>query len=184
MNFTGVAMIPVRFRPVALFVSLLVLFVATAASAAYAQAWNEFSYASDGFAVSAASVPELSKQTAQSAVGPVETRIWTWDYSATAVVIAVADYPTVNSSVQEVLTNAANGEAGAWKDGKVTSRTPITLQGVSGVECVIDGSEFHGRSRIFFQGRRLWQMLSLAATGAPLYGKTDQMFASFRFVRP
>jgi hypothetical protein len=175
---------PVRFRSAALFLSSLVLFVAAATSASYAQAWNEFSYASDGFAVSAGSAPALSSQTAKSAVGPVETRIWTWDYNTTAVVIAVADYPSINSSVQEVLTNAANGEAGAWKDGKVTSRTPITLQGITGVECVIDGSEFHGRSRIFFQGRRLWQMLSLASTGQPLYAQTDRLFASFRFVTP
>jgi hypothetical protein len=174
----------VRFRPAAMFFGLVLVFLAATAGVANAQSWNEYSYLSDGFAVSGPSTPVMSKQTAQTAVGSVETRIWTWDFDATAVVLAVADYPKINSTVQEVLSNAADGEAGAWKGGRIVSKTPIVQQGVSGIECVIDGDEFHGRSRIFFQGLRLWQILSLASSGQPLYTGTDRMFASFRFVQP
>ena len=174
----------VRFRSASIFIGLVLAFVAATAGASSAQTFSEYLYLSDGFAVSGPSAPALSKQTAQSGVGPVETRIWTWDFTETAVVIAVADYPKINSTVQEVLSNAADGEAGAWKCGHVTSKTPIVLQGISGLECVIDGTEFHGRSRIFFQGLRLWQILSLASTGSPLNAQTDRMFASFRFVTP
>ena len=176
-------MMLVRFRPTAIFIGLVFLFLAAATRASYAQSWIEYSYPSDGFAISGASAPVLSTQTAQSKAGPVPTRIWTWDFSATAVVIAVNDYPSVNASVQEVLDNAAAGEAGAWKGGHIVSKTPIVQQGVTGLDCVIDGDDFHGRSRLFFQGRRLWQIISLSATGQPLYAQTDRMLASFRFLQ-
>jgi hypothetical protein len=176
-------MMLLRFRPTPIFIGLAFFFFAAATRASYAQSWIEYSYPSDGFAISGESAPAPSTQTAQTKVGPVPTRIWTWDFSATAVVLAVNDYPSVNASVQEVLDNAAGGEASAWKGGHIVSKTPIVFQGVSGLECVIDGDEFHGRSRLFFRGLRLWQIISLSATGQPLYAQTDRMFASFRFVQ-
>jgi hypothetical protein len=168
-----------------MFISLVMLFVAATTAASYAQSWEEYAYASDGFAISGPSAPVMTKQNVQAEnAGLIETRIWTWDFSATAVVVAVNDYPTISIPVEQVLSNAAGGEASAWKNGRIVSKTPIVQQGVSGIECVIAADDFSGRSRIFFQGHRLWQILSLSATGQPLYAQTDRMFASFRFVQP
>jgi hypothetical protein len=174
----------VRLSPSALLLSIVVLFSATASGASCAEPWVEYPYVSDGFAISGPSAPVLTKQTAQTDVGPVETRILTWDFNETAVVLAIADYPSVNgNTVQQILSNSADGEAKSWKNGRVVSKTPLVLQGVTGIEAVIEADDFHGRSRIFVQGRRLWQILSLSSAGQPLYADTDRIFASFRFLQ-
>ncbi len=176
-------MITIRFYTAALFAVLAFAFVASAPTRASAdQSWDEYASTPDGFAISAASAPDKSSKMIQTKVGPVEARIWQWDMKTVALFVSVSDYPSASSNVQETLANVASGEAGSWKGGHVVSSTPITLQGVAGMDCVIAGDDFHSRSRIFFRGRRLWQVLSIATTGGALYDQTDRFFASFRFV--
>jgi hypothetical protein len=183
MNACNGCEIRTRLRAAVLFAVVALLFVAYAPATARAdQSWEEYANAPDGFAISAPSAPANLSKMIQTKVGPVEARIWQWDMTTVALFVSVSDYPSTSSNVQETLTNVASGEAGSWKGGHVVSSTPITLQGVAGLDCVIVGDDFHSRSRIFFRGRRLWQVLSIGATGGPLYDQTDRFFASFRFV--
>jgi hypothetical protein len=164
-------------------VALVLLAAGSSASYGQAQGWNEYTYASAGFAVSGPSDPALSKTSTDSAFGQIEIRVWTWDLSPSVMMIGVNDYPSTGTfDTEETLNGAAAGEVKAWKGGRVVSKTPILVAGITGIECVLESDDYHGRSRIFFQGHRLWQVLSLSAIGQPLYEQTDRIFASFRFL--
>jgi hypothetical protein len=169
----------VRFRSAVICFAL----VAFAASAAGARdSWNEFSYLSDGFAVSGPSEPTQSKQSVDTAVGPVETRTWVWPDPV--LIVVVNDYPSLNNlTVAEILSNAAGGEVGKLDGGRITSKNPIVLQGVNGLECFMEGDAYAAHTRIYFQGHRMWQLIAISKIGQPADTQINRMFASFRFLQ-
>jgi hypothetical protein len=170
----------VRFRS-AVICFALVAFAASAAGAR-ADSWNEFSYLSDGFAVSGPSVPTQSKQSVDTAVGPVETRTWVWPDPV--LIVVVNDYPSLNNQTEaDILSNAAGGEVGKLEGGRITSKTPIVLQGVNGLECFMDGDAYRAHTRIYFQGHRMWQLIAIGPIGQPVDAQINRMFASFRFLQ-
>jgi len=80
--------------------------------------------------------------------------------------------------------DVASGEIKNLKNGRISSKKPVTLADVSGIDYVLEGDDNHARSRIFRQGNRIWTLLVLSAAGTPLDDRADRFLASFRFTSP
>jgi len=167
----------------ALVLALISGFIVVTANSARAEPWDEYSYSSDGFVISAPFAPALSKADFGTPANPLPSRILTWKFPDGAVVLVTATDYSGTDSVDASLNSVAQGEVQSLKNGRIVSQKSLVQQGVNGIECVMEGDDYHARTRIFRQGNRIWNIYVLSSTGKPIYDQTDRLFASFRFLQ-
>jgi hypothetical protein len=145
--------------------------------------WKEYSYADDGFALTAPSTPTLEKKQQATASGNVEMRQYSVDLANDAgVLMSVSNFPSAeNSDPKTVLESAVNGSVQATKSKK-TSAKDIQLQQVPGIEFDAEGDTFHMRGRYYWSKGRLFSMLAVAPIGTAIPEDAVRVFDSLKFV--
>jgi len=175
----------VRVCRYALALGLALALLAPAVTSAQTAAWNEYPSAADGFAISAPSAPMISTQDYGTAEFPAPTHTWIWKIDGAVLLVAASAFTNGwGDSKSDPVEDVASGEIKNLKNGRITSKKPVTLADVSGIDYVLEGDDNHARSRIFRRGNRIWTLLVLSAAGTPFDDRADRFFASFRFTSP
>lgn len=153
-------------------VPMLVLFgvgLALAQDQAAKLEWKEYSYADDGFAITAPVQPAFAKQQQPTASGNIEMRQYSMDLTKdSGVLMSVSDFP--NSQIgtpKEALETAVNGSIQATKANK-TSQKDIEVQQVPGIEFEADTAAYHMLGRYYWKDGRLFSLLAVTPLGAPV----------------
>ena len=142
--------------------------------------WKEYSYASDGFAVSAPAEPVLNKQSQSAPAGNVEVHNYTIELgNNSGVMISSTQFPSAQGDPKAFLQGVKNSAAGAM-NGKITSEKEITLDGNPGVQFEVDSQNFHVRSRMYVVKDRLLTLVAVAPNDSKIPPTADRVFDSFK----
>jgi hypothetical protein len=163
---------------------LAVLGVTAAALSAVQESpagWKQYSFATDGFSVSAPSAPV--KQ--EGSTGKVEVRNYAIELGDNSgVMISIAQIAgSENTSPKALLQGAKNGAIGAVK-AKLTSEKEITFAGYPGLEIEAATDTYHMRARFLFAQPRLLSLMAIAPVGAPLPQDAPRIFDSLKVFSP
>lgn len=153
-------------------------------------AWNDYIYSGDAFAISAPMTPTYAKQKVRVAGGSVEAHVYTVpaaDNGAFMVFVLMRDASDRRSD-QRVLDEARIGALRA-ANALVIVQSNIMLGPYRGSQIDLDtqngeasGKNKRIRDRFFVVGRRLYQLMAVAPAGEPLPVGTGRWFDSFRLV--
>ncbi len=166
---------------------LMIAFVVTGELPASADAnasWSEYSYAADGFAVSAPQRPTVKKLVTQTAAGPVTSQVYSVDLGGNNAFMFSSthyDQGLIAPRAMDALEGAKNG-AVANVHGTLVSQQRISIDGNPGYELFIAASNYHVRVRIYVVGDYLYQLLAIAPVDAPLPKDSDKFLGSFRLL--
>lgn len=167
------------------FWALVCLWVAGLACAASAQnhAWKEYSYAGDGFAVTAPAEPALTRQDQATAVGKVEVHDYSIDLgNDTGVMITVAEIPGADKTPpKNLLQGAKNGALKAVK-ATLSSEKEITFAGGPGLEIEAATDAYRMRFRIFVVKSRLLTLMAIAPLSASIPADSTRIFDSLKLL--
>jgi hypothetical protein len=146
--------------------------------------WKEYSYASDGFAVSAPSVPIFSKQDKPTAAGTVELHNYAIELgNNSGVMISSTQFENAKDlPPKPLLQGAKNGAIGGMK-ARLTSEKEIMLDGYPGVQFEAENDNFHMRSRMYIVKGRLLTLLAIAPTGIPIPDDANRIFNSLKLLK-
>lgn len=154
----------------------------TAAQPESSGKWSDYSYAKEGFAVSAPKEPVFSTKTAETAAGPVEIHFYTVEVGNGMLLVATSRlHPNDKRTVRQVIADSAQG-AVASLNGKLTAQKAITLGKYPGTEFEIAADRAHNRDRVYVANRKIYQVVAIAPAGRPLPLETDQFNQSFRIL--
>src|SRR5215469_16021186 len=147
--------------------------------------WKEYSYANDGFAVSAPAEPAFIKQDKPTPAGNVEIHNYTIELgNNSGVMISSAQFQGQQSeSSKAVLQRARDGAVGAV-NGKLMSEQEITLQGFPGVEFQVVNDAFHARVRMYLVKSRLVTVMAIAPKDNQLPPNSDKVMNSVKLLPP
>ena len=148
-------------------------------------AWKEYSYAADGFAVSAPAEPAFAKQDQPTAVGNVEMHNYTIELGHNSgVMISSSQFQGQTSeSSKMLLQRARNGVLNAV-NGKLLSEQEITLQGLPGLEFQFANDAFHARVRMYLIKSRLVTAMAVAPKDSELPANGDKVLSSLKLLPP
>ena len=168
--------------------SLLFCLIIAATLAAAAQAaqneWQQYSYASDGFAVSAPSQPEFSKQDKPTQAGNVEVHYYAIDLGGNSgVMISTGQFQAQETAPPKTTLQKAKENAIATANAKVTSEHEITLQNFPGLEFEAANDQFHTRVRMYLVNARLITMMAIAPKDTELPAGAEHVFSSFKILK-
>ena len=146
--------------------------------------WKEYSFESDGFAVSAPAEPAFTKQSQNTGAGTVEVHNYAIELgNNSGVMISSAQFDNAQGDPKELLQNAKNGAVEAMQ-AKIISEKAITLQDYPGIEFVAENANFHVRSRMYMVKGRLLTLLALAPSNDKIPPTADRVFDSFKIKNP
>ena len=145
--------------------------------------WKEYSYADDGFALSAPSQPTLEKQQQPTVSGNIEMRQYSVDLTSDVqVVMSVSDFPNANHAApKDVLEGAVNGSIQNTKATK-TSEKDIQLQQVPGIEFEAATGGYRLLGRYYWKNNRLFALMAVSPLGQPRPPDELRVLDSLRFV--
>lgn len=144
--------------------------------------WSDYSYAKEGFAVSAPKEPVFSTQTAESPDGPVEIHFYSVEVGTGVLVVATSRlHANDKRTPRQVLAESAQGAVAGLK-GKLTAQKAITLGKYPGTEFEIAAEKTHNRNRVYVANRKVYQVLAVAPINRSLPLETDQFSQSFRIL--
>lgn len=175
-----------RNRSARLFLVVCLSFVLVAAAPGQTPQgqWQQYSYAADGFAISAPAQPAFTKQNKDTVTGPVEMHNYTIELgSNSGVMISTAQFKDQGNASTKVVLQKAKEGAVAAVNAKLTSEHEITLQGVPGIEFEAANSQFHTRVRMYLVNARLITMMAIAPLGTELPAGADRVFGSFKILK-
>jgi hypothetical protein len=146
-------------------------------------AWQEYSYAEDGFALKAPAPPFFHKLQQPTASGNVELRQYSLDLpNNSGVIMSVSDFPNAKSlTSKEALEEGVTGSIQATNATK-TSEKNIVLQQLPGIEYQADTTSFHMLGRYYWQNGRLFAMLAVSALGSSVPPDVLRIMNSLRFI--
>jgi hypothetical protein len=158
-------------------------FVPAAQEQAAKPDWKEYSYADDGFAMTAPSKPSFEKQKQATASGNIEMRQYTLDLvGSVEVLMNVSDFPNANHATpKEALEGAVNGSTQPPK-AKKTSEKDIELQQVPGIEFEGESNGYHLLGRYYWKNNRLFSLLAVSPLGQPVPTDVLRVMDSLKFV--
>ena len=168
---------------------LLWLLTVLGAAVAFAQdqitkpEWKEYSYADDGFAITAPVTPTLAKVQQPTASGNIEMRQYSVDLTKdSGVLMSVSDFPNgSNLTSKQALEDAVNGSIQATKATK-TYEKEIELQQVPGIQYEADTAAFHMTGRYYWKDSRLFSMLAVSPLGAPVPAEALRVMDSLKLM--
>ena len=134
---------------------------------AEAQEWQTYSYAADGFSVSAPAVPVASNQSVTTAEGSVELHNYLVDIGAAALnASATNDASLLNKNIAEALKGAENDAVGN-AHGHLISDEGIALGEYSGLEFEAENDTAHFTARIYIVRSTLYLTQVVFGLGKP-----------------
>lgn len=147
--------------------------------------WKEYSYANDGFAVSAPAEPAFAKQDKPTAAGNVETHNYTIELgNNSGVMISSAQFQGQTTESSKMLLQRARDGALNAVNGKLVSEQEITLQGFPGLEFQFANDAFHARVRMYLLKTRLVTSMAIAPKGSDLPANADKVLSSLKLLPP
>jgi hypothetical protein len=151
---------------------------------ACAQDWKTYTYASDGFTITAPATPQMSSSSVPTDAGSFDVHTYSVDLEndAGALVVAVCNYGAAakDKDPDVILQGAKNGSI-ANVHATLTSEKQITLNGYKGLEYEADGADAHLSARIYMVGTVLYQLVEVAPLNHP-YPSTKRFFDSFQLI--
>ena len=146
--------------------------------------WREYEYAEDGFAVSLPFKPRLEVIPVDTEAGRMDVRSYDVDSDTWNLSIAVNEISRFGDvPVKGLLEAGMNGSVKEVK-GELVSQRDISLDGTPGIEYEIRTTTHHSLARSYYVNGRLITVLSVSATGQPLFAGTERFFGSLRFIPP
>jgi hypothetical protein len=144
--------------------------------------WSDYSYAKEGFAVSAPQEPTFSTKTVQTEAGPVEMHLYQAEVGGgMLLVIASRLHPNDKRNARQVIADSAEGAVAAV-NGKLTAQKAITLGKYPGTEFEVATERSHNRNRLYVANRKIYQVMAIAPVNRPFPLETDQFQQSFRLL--
>jgi hypothetical protein len=164
---------------IAMCAALLCLPVAAAAQTAM---WKEYTYASDGFAVSFPTLPLVQKKNIPTDASSIELHEYVEQINGVSLIVTVSDYGTAlagkDADTQlQGAKNAALKNAGA----QLKSEKKFMFDVNPGLEYEAESSAAHFTVRIYLVSSTLYQTLVAAPVGKP-YAGTTQFLDSFKLI--
>jgi hypothetical protein len=158
------------------------LLCVAAAATAQTPMWKEYSYASDGFAVSFPTLPLVQKKNVPTDAGSIELHEYAEQINGVSLIVTVSDYGAsmTGKDADAQLEGAKNG---SLKNAvaQLKSEKKIALGDNPGLEYEAESSAAHFTVRIYLVGSALYQTLAAAPVGKP-YGGTTQFLDSFKLI--
>ena len=156
--------------------------VQPAATAAPPAKWTDYSYAKEGFAVSAPKEPAFSTKTVQTAAGPVDVHFYQAEVGGgMLLVVASRLHPNDKRNPRQVIAESSQGAVAAL-NGKLVTEKAITLGKYPGTEFEIAGERTHQRNRVYVANRKVYQVIAIAPIDRSLPVEGDQFHRSFRII--
>lgn len=168
--------------------SAVVVVAALLASVAlYAQTapavWKQYSYPSDGFAISSPVQPTLSSQVKPTDSGNVEMHTYTISLSDNGIVmISVSEVKGLeNASAKERLQKAKEGALKAG-NAALTTEKAIVLGSYPGLQYEAQTQTFHVRARMYIIKNRLLQLLEISPLSVTFPADAERITTSVRVI--
>jgi hypothetical protein len=153
-----------------------------AGTAAHPAKWSDYSYAKEGFAVSAPKEPAFSTKTVQTAAGPVEVHFYQAEVGGGILLVAASRlHPNDKRNARQVIAESSQGVVAAL-NGKLVTERAITLGKYPGTEFEIAGERTHQRNRVYVANRKVYQVIAIAPINRSLPIESDQFHRSFRII--
>lgn len=150
-----------------------------------AASWKEYSYADDGFAVSAPSPPVVKRQKADTRAGAVEIHNYYFNQSPDAGFMAsVTDLGLRNGGI-DPKTALRNAELQTVQvvEGKILKEQPVSIGNSPGIQFEFVSKAYHSRVRYFFVKGKLLGVMSIVPPGQPLLPGTNRFLNSLRLLQ-
>ena len=146
--------------------------------------WKEYSYATDGFAVTAPSSPSFSKQNKETPGGSVEVHNYAIELgNNSGVMISSTQIPGAEKAPPKpLLQKAKEGAVGAM-GAKITSEKEISLDSFPGIEFVAESENFHLRARMYIVKEKLLSLLAIAPKDTALPPGSDRILDSLKLLK-
>ena len=145
--------------------------------------WKEYSYATDGFAVSAPAEPAFARQDKPTAVGNVEIHNYTIELGHNSgVMISSAQIQGKTSESSKTLLQKARDGALNAVNGKLMAEQEITLQGFPGLEFQLANDAFHARVRMYLIKSRLVTAMAIAPKDSELPANAARVLSSLKLL--
>jgi len=147
--------------------------------------WKEYSYANEGFAVSAPGEPAFIKQDKPTPAGNVEIHNYTIELgNNSGVMISSAQFQGQQSESSKAILQRARDGAISAVNGKLISEQEITLQGFPGLEFQVVNDAFHARVRMYLVKSRLVTVMAIAPKDSQLPANADKVLNSLKLLAP
>ncbi len=144
--------------------------------------WKSYSYAPDGFSISAPSAPVMSKQDVPTEKGSFELRSYLVEVGSSALYVGVVDYGSAVSGRDpaDVLEGAKSGAINNVK-ATVSKESKVTLGIYPGLSFESENDTMHFSARIYLVGSVLYQVLTASPKSEP-YAGTERYLNSFQLI--
>ena len=154
----------------------------TSQPAVAAPAWKSYSYATEGFSVTAPSEPEMSKRDVPTDAGSFQLRSYVATDGDVAMMVGVCDYgSTVAGKDPNTVLQGAKSGALTNSRSHLTSEKQITLGIYPGLQFDSESDSTHFSVRIYFVGTTLYQVLVVAPLSEGYPGSL-RFLDSFQFI--
>ncbi len=148
-------------------------------------AWKEYKYRDDGFAISAPSMPVPRTDSGATAAERQTSRAWGIDFgNRTEILITtglVSDFAE-NVPAEEVLQRMKNMTL-QGVPAKLVSERQVSLADNPGIEFEFQAERWHSRQRVYIVKDKLLAVSSTTYEDNPLPPATDRMFDSLRLLK-
>jgi hypothetical protein len=156
---------------------LWVILLLTASPAGAQETWREYSYADDGFAISAAVPPLRETRKTTAAKNPVEVHSYSFFppppgtvFIVSVTALAAADKRTDEDVVKDFV--------------KGKESEPVSQSGLQGAQVVSVQGEYNQVLRVFAKDHRLYQLSITAPSAQPPHPQAERWLESWRILAP
>lgn len=173
-----------RKRLTGIFVYFLAAGTLLAAPLLQAPNWQDYSYADDGFSLSAPSKPAFTQQSRETASGTVQIHNYSVQLDSDGgVMISSANFPPMDVPAKDLLQGGKNGALQSVH-ATLVSEKEITLGGYPGLEFEAKSDAFHVRARMYMVKTRLVTILVIAPAGVPYPADSSRILDSIKLIAP
>jgi hypothetical protein len=171
-----------KFLALALFVTLAT-FAALADASSAENDWTEYVFGNDGFAITTPDAPTAILGIMDSAYGDVETHFYSVAVTQDEgfMVIVTDRHPDDDRTPAEALSDVQKHGVEGLK-GNVIAQKMVSVDHHPGLQLDFRSDQFQGRIRYVVEGRRAYQIVSLATLGTPISPDTERFYESFRLL--
>jgi hypothetical protein len=146
------------------------------------QKWKQYSYAEDGFSISAPAKPAFSEQNDTTPDGTVKQHTYAVELGGNSgVAIYSTDYRQMKDMPTDILQLAKNEIVHVF-DARITSEKEITLAGNSGLEFEAQNDTVHMRGRMYLINGRALALMAMAPITTPIPPEAQRIFDSLRLI--
>ena len=144
--------------------------------------WKEYSYADDGFAMTAPSQPTFEKQQQPTASGNIEMRQYSVKLDGVDILMSVSDFPNANHATPKAALEGAVKASLPPPEATMISEKDVELQQVPGIEFVGKNGDYRLLGRYYWKNNRMFSFLAVAPWNTPMPADGLRVLDSLKFV--